>query len=167
MHLLTYQSQANARKGPIRSLETASSHSELHGGRSAVQCARQQAQARLTGTASTDPDAGHDEEPPGPDKAAGQHLHPGTSHCQPNQTPANPVTKSQTFRAAPPTAESKKDTPKMGTRQREDPNIWIPRSIKQERSQHPNSQAQGKPRRSLMQPQRRAAGHPFFPTLNE
>jgi hypothetical protein len=41
----------------------------------------------------------------------------------PIKPPANPVTESQTFRAAPPTAESKMDTPKTGTRQREDPNI--------------------------------------------
>jgi hypothetical protein len=49
-----------------------------------------------------------------------------------------------------------------------DPNVWVPQKITQERSNHPTSQAQGTPnRRSLMQPQPLAAGHPFFDTLHE
>jgi hypothetical protein len=49
----------------------------------------------------------------------------------------------------------------------EDPNIWVPRKLEQERANHPMNQAQGTNRRSLMQPQLRAQGHPFFPTLHQ
>jgi hypothetical protein len=48
------------------------------------------------------------------------------------------------------------------------PNVWFPQKIAHERSNHPTSQAQGTPpRKSLMQPQPLAAGHPFFNSLHE
>jgi hypothetical protein len=68
-----------------------------------------------------------------------------------------------------PPAQSKMDTSKTdrATPQVE-PNIWIPRKLEAERANHPMSLAQGKTqRRSLLQPQLRAQGHPFFPTLHE
>jgi hypothetical protein len=51
----------------------------------------------------------------------------------------------------------------------EEPNVWVPRKLKKAREasiNHPMSEAQGK-RRSLMQPQALAAGHPFSPTLHQ
>jgi hypothetical protein len=51
-------------------------------------------------------------------------------------------------------SRGKTDMSKMDTcSQLQDPHIWIPRTIKKESSNHPNSQAQGKTRQSLMQPQ--------------
>jgi hypothetical protein len=50
--------------------------------------------------------------------------------------------------------------------QREDPNVWVPRSIEKERKNLPMSQAKGT-RRSLMQPQEGAREHPFYPTLQQ
>jgi hypothetical protein len=68
-----------------------------------------------------------------------------------------------------PSAQSKMDTPKTGgASPQEEPNVWIPRKLEKERANHPMNKAQGKTlRRSLLQPQPRANGHPFFPTLNE
>jgi hypothetical protein len=85
------------------------------------------------------------------------------------KTPMDAEAKNQTFRPAPAPAKSKMDASKTEIRHpREDPNIWVPRSLEKERLNHPNNQAQGtQPRRSLMQPQRLAEGHPFFPTLHE
>jgi hypothetical protein len=55
-----------------------------------------------------------------------------------------------------------------GSTQQEEPNVWIPCKLEIERANHPMNKAQGKThRRSLMQPQPRAQGHPFFPTLNK
>jgi hypothetical protein len=50
-----------------------------------------------------------------------------------------------------------------------EPNVWVPRKIEKEWRQLPTNEAQGKTteRRSLLMPQARAAGHPFFPTLHE
>jgi hypothetical protein len=42
--------------------------------------------------------------------------------------------------------------------------VWVPGSIKKERKHLPMSQAKGT-RRSLMQPQDEAEGHPFYHTL--
>jgi hypothetical protein len=47
---------------------------------------------------------------------------------------------------------------------RNDPNVWVPRSIKKEQKHLSMSQAKGM-RRSLMQPQDEAKGHPFYHTL--
>ncbi len=44
--------------------------------------------------------------------------------------------------------------------------VWAPRKVQKERAEHPMRKAQGE-RRSLMQPQAIAAGHPFFPTLHQ
>jgi hypothetical protein len=68
-----------------------------------------------------------------------------------------------------PPAQSKMDTSKTdGATQQEEPNVWIPRELEKEQAYHPMSQAQGKSHgRSLMQPQPRVHGHPFFPALNE
>jgi hypothetical protein len=50
-----------------------------------------------------------------------------------------------------------------------EPNLWVPRQLEKEFKQLPMNDAQGKDsaRRSLLKPQQRAAGHPFFPTLHE
>jgi hypothetical protein len=50
-----------------------------------------------------------------------------------------------------------------------EPNVWVPRQIEKEWRKLPMTEAQGKTngRGSLLQPQRRAEGHPFFPTLHE
>jgi hypothetical protein len=79
---------------------------------SAVQCARQQAQARLTGTASTDPDAGRGEEPPGQTRPPDNIFIRAPAIVSPIKPPANPVSESKTFRTPPPTAESKRTRPK-------------------------------------------------------
>jgi hypothetical protein len=57
----------------------------------------------------------------------------------------------------------------LRTQEGSEPTTWVPRKLEKEWRQLPMSEAQGKTdeRRSLLQPQRRAAGHPFFPTLNE
>lgn len=49
-----------------------------------------------------------------------------------------------------------------------EPNLWVPGKVEKEWQRLPKNEAQGKKdyRRSLLQPQRRAAGHPFFPTLH-
>ncbi len=66
----------------------------------------------------------------------------------------NPATGSHTFHPAEAQTVSKTDVTKMDTcSQLQDPHIWITRSTKKESANHPNSQAQGEPRRSLLQPQ--------------
>jgi hypothetical protein len=89
---------------------------------------------------------------------------PGPVPILPEPSPHSDIRPDIFSAASPPvsTAQSKMDNT--------DPNIWIPRNIEKQRANgnHPTTQAQGKPsRRSLMQPQLRAAGHPFFPTLHE
>jgi hypothetical protein len=84
-------------------------------------------------------------------------------------TPDNATDTESLFRLAPKMDVSKMETSK--TDHSQDPNVWVPQKIERSRAiqtNHPNTQAQGKTaRRSLMQPQQLAAGHPFFPTLNE
>jgi hypothetical protein len=91
---------------------------------------------------------------------------PAPAVVTPPRRPQPPATDS-TLEFPP--AQSKMDTSKTdGATQQEEPNVWIPRKLEKERANNPMSQAQGKThRRSLMQPQPRAQGHPFFPTLNE
>jgi hypothetical protein len=48
----------------------------------------------------------------------------------------------------------------------DEPNVWVPRSIKKERRHLPMSKAKGT-RRSLMQPQDGAKGHPFYHSLQK
>ena len=50
-----------------------------------------------------------------------------------------------------------------------EPNLWVPRELEKEFTKLPMSEAQGKTgeKRSLLRPQQRASGHPFFPTLHE
>jgi hypothetical protein len=82
----------------------------------------------------------------------------------PADGPAVAAPPSQEF----PHAQSKTDTSKTdGATPQGDPNLWVPRKLEQERNNHPVGQAQGTHHRSLMQPQLRAQGHPFFPTLHE
>jgi hypothetical protein len=50
--------------------------------------------------------------------------------------------------------------------QLKEPNVWVPRSIEKEHTHLPMSQAKGT-RRSLLQPQDGAKGHPFYPTLQQ
>jgi hypothetical protein len=82
----------------------------------------------------------------------------------PANRPAVVAPHSQEF----PPAQSKTDTFKTdGATPQGDPNIWVPRKLKQEQNNHPMGQAQGTSRRSLMQPQLWAQGRPFFLTLHE
>jgi hypothetical protein len=50
-----------------------------------------------------------------------------------------------------------------------EPNLWVPRKIEMEWCWLPMSEAQGKTKQrwSLLRPQRRATGRPFFPTLHK
>jgi hypothetical protein len=58
--------------------------------------------------------------------------------------------------------------PRKQEQPNEEPNVWIPRKILRDRTNHPMAEAQGKTRRrSLMQPQPLAAKHPFYPTLSQ
>lgn len=83
--------------------------------------------------------------------------------------PQRPAKTEPIASPAFPPAQSKTDASKTDkANQQEEPNIWIPRKLEIKRANHPLSKAQGEnPRRSLMQPQLRAHGHPFFPTLHE
>jgi hypothetical protein len=59
--------------------------------------------------------------------------------------------------------------PPFHTEKVKDPNVWVPQKLHwawEAPIDHPMSKAQGK-RRSLMQPQPLAAGHPFFPALHQ
>jgi len=105
--------------------------------------------------------------PPGQARPPDNIFIPAPAVTRPAAAPPKDRTEaSPIFRTAP--AASKTDESKTdNSPPREDPNIWVPRSLERERANHPNNKAQGTTRRSLMQPQPLAAGHPFFPTLNE
>jgi hypothetical protein len=106
--------------------------------------------------------------PPGKTRPPDNIFIPAPAIVTPAATPTARLETHHTFRLAPPQAQSKMDVSKRDISSRPpDPNIWVNRSIERERPNHPNSNAQGTPRRSLMQPQKLAAGHPFFPTLHE
>jgi hypothetical protein len=80
-----------------------------------------------------------------------------------------PDSPSPTVLASRPTRFPAARSLELHTERALEPNVWVPRKLEEEWRKLPMNEAQGKQdgRRSLLQPQRRAAGHPFFPTLHK